>query len=64
MVKDASGMRGYRSRNEDGELRQKRGDTHIDVISTFVAIYTWVRFLNGKVQYLSTIWSTVVTDED
>ena len=40
MVKDASGMRGYRSRNEDGELRQKRGDTYIDVISTFVAIYT------------------------
>jgi hypothetical protein len=29
MAKDAPGMRGYRSRNEDGELRQKRGDTHI-----------------------------------
>ena len=22
-------MRGYRSRNEDGELRQKRGDSHV-----------------------------------
>ena len=32
MEKDAPGMRGYRSRNEDGELRQKRGDTHIGTI--------------------------------
>ena len=32
MAKDAPGMRGYRSRNEDGELRQKRGDTHIGTI--------------------------------
>jgi hypothetical protein len=29
MAKDAPGMRGYRSRNEDGELRQKRGDSHV-----------------------------------
>jgi hypothetical protein len=29
MTKDAPRMRGYRSRNEDGELRQKRGDTHV-----------------------------------
>lgn len=27
MSKDAPGMRGNRSRNADGELRQKRGDT-------------------------------------
>jgi hypothetical protein len=27
MANDAPGMRGYRSRNEDGQLRQKRGDT-------------------------------------
>jgi hypothetical protein len=27
MAKDALGMRGNRSRNETGELRQKRGDT-------------------------------------
>ncbi len=32
MAKDAPGMRGYRSRNEGGELRQKRGDTHIGTI--------------------------------
>jgi len=32
MAKDAAGMRGYRSRNEDGELRQKRGDTDVGTI--------------------------------
>ena len=32
MAKDAPGMRGYRSRNESGELRQKRGDTHVGTI--------------------------------
>ena len=32
MSKDASGMRGMRSRNQNGELRQKRGDTHVDTI--------------------------------
>jgi hypothetical protein len=32
MAKDAPGMRGYRSRNEDGELRQKRGDTHVGTV--------------------------------
>jgi hypothetical protein len=32
MAKDAPGMKGYRSRNQDGELRQKRGDTHIGTI--------------------------------
>jgi hypothetical protein len=30
--KDAPGMRGERSRNETGELRQKRGDTHVGTI--------------------------------
>ena len=25
-------MRGMRSRNQNGELRQKRGDTHVDTI--------------------------------
>ena len=29
---DAPGMRGDRSRNEDGQLRQKRSDTHIGTI--------------------------------
>lgn len=32
MSKDAPGMRGHRSRNETGELRQKRGDTHVGSI--------------------------------
>lgn len=29
---DAPGMKGQRSRNEDGQLRQKRADTHIGTI--------------------------------
>lgn len=32
MTKDAEGMRGNRSRNQDGQLREKRGDTHIGTI--------------------------------
>ena len=32
MSKDAPGMKGIRSRNSDGELRQKRGDTHVGTI--------------------------------
>ena len=32
MAKDAPGMKGTRSRNSDGELRQKRSDTHIETI--------------------------------
>lgn len=32
MAKDAPGMRGDRSRNADGQLRQKRGDTHVGTI--------------------------------
>ena len=31
MAKDAEGMRGYRSRNQDGELRDKRDDTHVGI---------------------------------
>ncbi len=33
MAEDAPGMKGYRPRNEDGQLRDKRGDTHADMIS-------------------------------
>lgn len=29
---DAPGMRGYRSRNDNGPLRQKRSDTHVGTI--------------------------------
>jgi hypothetical protein len=32
MSQDAPGMKGNRSRNEDGQLRRKRGDTHIGTI--------------------------------
>ena len=32
MAKDAPGMRGYRSRNQDGKLRDKRNDTHVGTI--------------------------------
>jgi len=32
MTKDAPGMRGIRSRNESGPLREKRGDTHVATI--------------------------------
>lgn len=32
MSVDAKGMRGYRSRNENGHLRDKRDDTHISTI--------------------------------
>jgi hypothetical protein len=30
--KDAPGMRGYRPRNEGGQLRDKRNDTHMGTI--------------------------------
>lgn len=32
MAKDATGMRGYRPRNKNGLLRDKRDDTHIGTI--------------------------------
>ena len=32
MAKDAPGMRGYRSRNQDGRLRDKLDDTHIGTV--------------------------------
>jgi len=32
MAKDAPGMKGYRSRNQDGELRDKRDDTQMGTI--------------------------------
>lgn len=32
MAVDAPGMRGFRSRNKDGQLRDKRDDTHIGSI--------------------------------
>lgn len=38
MTKDAEGMRGIRSRNEDGELRRKRGDTHVGTIEDIYGV--------------------------
>lgn len=32
MAKDAPGMRGVRSRNKTGPLREKRGDTRVETI--------------------------------
>jgi hypothetical protein len=32
MSTDAPGMRGDRSRNDTGELRHKRGDTHVGTV--------------------------------
>lgn len=32
MTKDAPGMRGIRSRNESGRLRDKRDDTHMGTV--------------------------------
>ncbi|MBK8243336.1 MAG: hypothetical protein IPK88_07920 [Saprospiraceae bacterium] len=32
MAKDAPGMKGIRSRNDNGELRQKRSDTFVGTI--------------------------------
>lgn len=32
MALDAKGMKGYRTRNNDGQLRDKRDDTHISSI--------------------------------
>lgn len=32
MSKDAAGMHGHRSRNQDGRLRDKRDDTHMQTI--------------------------------
>lgn len=34
MATDDPGMRGDRSRNSDGQLRRKRGDTHAGTIET------------------------------
>jgi len=40
---DAPGMRGYRSRNEDGHLRAKRGDTHTGTIERQYGVDLGVR---------------------
>lgn len=43
MSKDAPGMKGYRSRNKDGQLRDKRDDTHIGTIEKQYGVDLGVR---------------------
>jgi len=43
MAKDAPGMKGNRSRNDDGELRKKRSDTHVETIEKIYGIDFEVR---------------------
>jgi len=43
MAKDAPGMKGDRSRNPSGPLRQKRSDTRIDTIEKNYGIDLGVR---------------------
>lgn len=40
---DAPGMKGPRSRNDDGELRQKRSDTHAETIEEQYGVDLGVR---------------------
>ncbi|MBN1185360.1 MAG: hypothetical protein JXB49_23955 [Bacteroidales bacterium] len=42
-MKDAPGMRGDRGRNQNGELRQKRSDTHIETIENKYGVDFGVR---------------------
>jgi hypothetical protein len=43
MANDAPGMRGYRSRNDGGRLRQKRGDTRAGTIEQRYGVDLGVR---------------------
>lgn len=40
---DALGMKGPRSRNQDGQLRQKRSDTHVGTVEKIYDIDLGVR---------------------
>lgn len=43
MAKDAAGMKGYRSRNLSGRLRDKRDDTHMGTIEKQYGVDLGVR---------------------
>ena len=43
MAEDAPGMKGIRSRNQDGQLRDKRDDTHIGTIEDKYGVDLGVR---------------------
>lgn len=61
MVKDAAGMKWYRSRNIGGELRQKRSDTHIWTIEDKYKIdlnvrsdmHLWTYLQNNNIKSLN-----------
>lgn len=43
MAKDAPGMKGYRSRNEDGQLRKTRSDKHVEILENQYGVDFGVR---------------------
>ncbi len=43
MAKDAQGMKGYRSRNEDGPLRKTRCDKHVETLENQYGVDFGVR---------------------
>lgn len=43
MAKDAPGMKGYRSRNQNGQLRDKRNDTYMGTIEKQYGVNLGVR---------------------
>lgn len=52
MSKDAPGMRGIRPRNKDGQLRDKRDDTHIGTIEKKYGVELGVRSDKHLGEYL------------
>lgn len=43
MAQDAPGMKGYRSRNEDGHLRKTRSDKHVETLENQYGVDFGVR---------------------
>lgn len=43
MAQDAPGMKGYRSRNEDGHLRKTRNDKHVETLENQYGVDFGVR---------------------
>ena len=43
MAQDAQGMKGYRSRNEDGHLRKTRSDKHVETLENQYGVDFGVR---------------------
>jgi hypothetical protein len=53
---DAPGMKWCRSRNDDGQLREKRWDTHMGTIEKKYERNFWVRSDMHLDTYLKKIW--------